>query len=87
MAYLPDFHESSTAAVKLLQGAVYADDAKSWDLTLAHRSRLETYFGRVGLALVIDEGEGFAYLRQLEEHEVPNGYENLPKLIRNFKFY
>ncbi len=82
MSYLPDFHESSVAAVKLLQGAVYLDDAKAWDLLLANRSRLESYFGRIGLVLVIDEPEGFAYLRQLEEHELPDGYDRMPKLIR-----
>jgi len=82
MSYLPDFHDSSIAAVKLLQGAVYADDAKAWDLLITHRSRLESYFGRIGLVLVIDEPEGFAYLRQLEEHELPEEYERMPKLIR-----
>lgn len=82
MTQLPDFHESSIAAVRLLQGAVYLDEPKAWDLLLSHRSRLENYFGRVGLALVIDEPEGFAYLRQLEEEELPDGYDRLPKLIR-----
>lgn len=82
MNQLPEFHESSIAAVRLLQGAVYLDEAKAWDLVLSHRSRLENYFGRVGLALVIDEPEGFAYLRQLEEEELPDGYDRLPKLIR-----
>jgi hypothetical protein len=79
---LPEFHESSIAAVKLLQGAVYMDDAKGWDIILSNRSRLESYFGRLGLVMVIDEPEGFAYLRQLEEHEFPDGYDRMPKLIR-----
>jgi hypothetical protein len=82
MSQLPDFHESSIPAVRLLQGAVYMDDPKTWDLVLSHRARLENYFGRVGLALVIDEPEGFAYLRQLEEEELAEGYDRLPKLIR-----
>jgi hypothetical protein len=82
MSYLPEFHESSIAAVKLLQGAVYIDDAKAWDIILSNRSRLESYFGRLGLVMVIDEPEGFAYLRQLEEHEFPDGYDRMPKMIR-----
>jgi hypothetical protein len=82
MSQLPEFHESNIAAVRLLQGAVYLDEPKTWDLVLSHRSRLENYFGRVGLALVVDEPEGFAYLRQLEEEELPEGFERLPKLIR-----
>ncbi len=82
MGYLPDFHESSVAAVRLLQGAVYLDDTKSWDLVLAHKSRLESYFARIGLVVIIDEPEGFAYVRQIEEHEFPEGYEKMPKLLR-----
>ena len=82
MAHLPEYHESTLPAVRLLQGAVYADDSKTWDLLMANRTRLETYFGRVGLLMVVDEPEGFAYLRQIEEEELPDGYENMPKLIR-----
>jgi len=82
MSQLPEFHEASIPSVKLLQGAVYADDRRTWDLVLTHRTRLEGYFHRVGLALVIDEAEGFAYRRQLEEEELPDDYERMPKLIR-----
>ncbi len=82
MGYLPDFHESSIPAVRLLQGALYADDERGWNLLLSNKAKLEQYFGRVGLALVVDEAEGFAYLRQLEDDELPGEYESLPKLIR-----
>lgn len=82
MGYLPEFHDSSIASVRLLQGAVYLDDTKTWDLVLANKSRLETYFSRIGLVLVIDEPEGFAYLRQIEDHEFPEGYERMPKMLR-----
>lgn len=81
---LPDFDESSIAAVHLLQGVVYRDEERTWDLVLNHRSRLDAYFGRIGLRLVIDEGEGFAFLRQLDDGELENvrGYDQLPKLFR-----
>ncbi|MEM0970751.1 MAG: DUF4194 domain-containing protein [Verrucomicrobiota bacterium] len=79
---LPDFHDSSIPSVKLLQGALYADDSKTWDLLLTHRSKIESYFGRVGLLLIVDELEGFAYLRQMEEEDLPQDYERMPKLIR-----
>lgn len=81
---LPEFDESSIAAVHLLQGAVYQDEERTWDLVIGHRSRLDAYFGRIGLRLVIDEGEGFAFLRQLDEGELDNvhGYDQLPKLFR-----
>ena len=81
---LPEFDESSIVAVHLLQGVVYQDEERVWDLVLNHRSRLDAYFGRLGLRLVVDEGEGFAFLRQLDDSELENvrGYDQVPKLFR-----
>lgn len=79
---LPEFHESSLAAIRLLQGVVYSEDEKVWAPLLSHKSRLENYFARLGLTLVVDEPDGFAYLRQLGEDDArPVGYEKLPVLI------
>lgn len=60
---LPEFREWSIAAVHLLQGVVYEDSPRVWDVMLASRSQLENYFARLGLLLVVDEPEGLAYLR------------------------
>jgi len=79
---LPEFRPWSIAAVRLLQGVVYADDACIWNLVLTQQTPLATWFGRIGLLLVVDEPEGLAYLRQLSESEVPPEYEALPKLFR-----
>jgi hypothetical protein len=81
-ASLPEFREWSIGAVRLLQGVVYHDDGPVWGLVCSNRSRLEEYFARVGLAVVVDETEGFAFLRQLEDDEVGDGYGDLPKLFR-----
>ena len=80
---LANFDESSIAAVHLLQGIVYHDEGRVWELTLNHRTRLDPYFNRIGLRLVIDEAEGFAFLRQLEDGELDQvrGYDQLPKLF------
>ncbi len=80
-ASLPELEDWSIAAVRLMQGVVYADDGPVWDIVLSHQSRLEDYFARLGLLMVLDEPEGFAYLRQLDEDELPAGYERLPKLF------
>lgn len=79
----PDFDESSIAAVHLLQGAVYSDETRIWDLLLSHQTRLDSYFNRIGLRLVVDEAEGFAFLRQLDDDELNNvrDYDQLPKLF------
>jgi Domain of unknown function (DUF4194) len=79
---LPEFREWSMGAVRLLQGVVYADDGPVWPIVCSHRSRLDEYFARIGLALIVDEAEGFAFLRQLEEDESGPGYDALPKLFR-----
>jgi hypothetical protein len=82
--HLADFDESSIAAVHLLQGVVYHDEGHVWELVLNHQTRLDSYFNRIGLRLVIDEAEGFAFLRQLEDGELEHvrGYDQLPKLFR-----
>lgn len=79
---LPEFKPWSIAAVRLLQGVVYSDDSRTWDLMLSNQSPLATYFGRLGLLLIVDEPEGLAYLRQLADNELPPEYESLPKLFR-----
>jgi hypothetical protein len=79
---LPEFREWSIAAVRLLQGVVYSDDETVWNSVLSSRSQLESYVARLGLLLVVDETEGLAYIRQAEQDELPEGYEQLPKLFR-----
>ena len=79
---LPEFRDWSIAAVHLLRGVVESDDGRTWDILLSHRASLEGYFARIGLMLVVDEAEGFAYLRQFAEEHLPDGYNALPKLFR-----
>lgn len=80
---LPEFRDWSVPAVWLLRGVVYAEDEHPWNLLLSNVSRLEEYFARLGLRLVVNEPEGMAYLRQLEEDELAAGYETLPRLFRS----
>lgn len=79
---LPEFREWGIAAVKLLQGVIYSDEPRPWEFVLTSRSQLTSFFARLGLLLVVDEPEGLAYLRQLTDDELPDGYERLPKLFR-----
>ena len=78
----PEFRDWSIAAVRLLQGVVYSDDANTWDIVLRSRSALEAYFSRLALMLIIDEPEGYAFLRQWNDSECPAGYEDVPRLVR-----
>lgn len=78
---LPAYKDWSFAAVRLLQGAVYSDDT-AWDLVLRYQSPLADYFARIGLLLAVDEPEGLAYIRQMNEDEATDEYLNLPRLFR-----
>lgn len=79
----PEFREWSVAAVALLKGVVYADDVRVWGIVNANVSALETFFARLGLRMMVEEGEGMVYLRQLTEAESPDGYADLPRLFRS----
>ena len=75
--------EWSAAAVRLLQGVVYHDDnARTWDVLLRSISPLTEYFSKIGLLLVVDEAEGMAYLRQLDEDEMAAETDTVPRLFR-----
>ena len=79
---LPEFREMGIAAVRLLQGVLYAEEVSAWDALLANEVELANYFAKIGLVVVVDRGEGLAYLRQLAEDERTGGYEKLPRLFR-----
>lgn len=79
---LPEFREMGIAAVRLMQGVLYAEDEDAWAILLAYESDLTDHFALVGLTVVIDRGEGLAYLRQLGDDERAAGYERLPRLFR-----
>ena len=75
-------HPSSLASVRLLQGVVYSNEPQPWEQILSYRSDLEDYFARIGLALVVDEADGFAYLRQWSDEERDDAGGALPRLFR-----
>jgi hypothetical protein len=79
---IPEFREWSIAAVRLFQGVIYSDEQRTWEILLRSRTALEQHFARLGLLLVVDEPEGYAFLRQWTEDEWPEGWDSLPKLMR-----
>lgn len=73
----------SPVAVRLLQGVVYHDDSRDmWEQLLENVSPLTEYFGKLGLLLVVNEPDAMAYLRQLDEEEIPMDYPSIPRLFR-----
>ncbi|NJO84806.1 MAG: DUF4194 domain-containing protein [Blastochloris sp.] len=71
------------ALIRLLQGFVYDDDTEAWELLLRYQQAVEDYFGRMGLAVYVNEGDGFAYLSQPPDIEDERGAAIvLPRLTR-----
>jgi len=67
------------AIIALLKGIVYRDnDEILWQALLELQARAREYFKVMGLELLLDEAEGYAWLRQQATVE---GEEPLPRLI------
>lgn len=77
---MSDEHGIATAIIRLLQGVVYRESAEDSWLTLARSGAgVRDHFARIGVDVVVDEDEGYAYLRSRPQTE---GEEPLPRLVR-----
>lgn len=67
--------------VKLMQGVVYRDQHEAvWQDLLGLRAQVVDYLKVIGLTLEVDEAEGYAFLRQLDEEK--EGRAAVGKLIQ-----
>lgn len=55
----------ASVIVRLLSSEIYESE-KIWESLLEHRLPIMDYFARIGLEVIIDQREGFAFLKQLE---------------------
>lgn len=51
--------------VKLLQDVIYSDD-KLWENLLNYQVIIMSYFEKIGLELIVDKADGYAFLKQVE---------------------
>lgn len=70
------------AVLKLMQGVVYADETAVWNLLLSSQAAVADYLARVGLELLVDEPDGYAYVRQPELEDDEGQHVALPRLTR-----
>ena len=76
----PDIDPLGRVAVRLLQGVVFRDrDPGLWEELIGLRARVRDYMAVPGLELVIDEGEGYAYLHSKGDEGEDN--RAVPRLI------
>ena len=75
-------HDLSAVVVPLLKGVVYQDENPSrWNALLNLQARVRDYVGVLGLELLLDDAEGYAFLRAKTEGEEESAPGNLPRLV------
>jgi hypothetical protein len=75
----------SLLVIPLLKGVIYRDETTAqntgqWNALLDLQARVRDYVAVMGLELVLDEAEGYAFLRARPQEEDDNA-ENLPRLV------
>jgi len=78
----PVVREAAPPKIALMRGPVYHDDPV-WGALLKHRPDVIRYFAEVGVRLVVDTTDGFAYLDQAEDGEPGSEW---PKLLYRDRF-
>lgn len=68
----------ATAVIRLMQGVVY-QESEDFDDLRRHLGAVRDHFATIGIDVVVDENEGYSYLRTREPEE---GEEPLPRLVR-----
>lgn len=77
---MSDTRVVGSAIIRLMQGVVYREsDEDTWLALERFGAGVRDHFGAIGVDVVVDEGEGYAYLRSRPEVE---GEEGLPRLVR-----
>ena len=74
-------NEISVTIVTLLKGILYREDnLEIWSSLWEHQAAISDYVAVMGLALMVDEAEGYAYIRSLEKED-EGGLSTVPRLI------
>ncbi len=73
--------EFSSVVVTLLKGVLYQEENPGlWNLLLQLQTHLRDYVGVLGLELLLDEAEGYAFLRSRQE-ENEDEQSAIPRLV------
>lgn len=72
------FPPASFVKAKLLREPVYREDGELWLTLRGQQDEIRHYFRQIGQELVVDEAEGYAFIRQLDLE----GEERIPRLVQ-----
>ena len=77
----PETHTLSSVIISLLKGVVYQEsDPRFWNALLNLQTSARDFVAVLGLELVLDEAEGYAFLRSKSE-AYDDATEKLPRLV------
>jgi hypothetical protein len=72
----------SILAITLLKGVIYRDgDERQWGALLNLQARVRDYVSVLGLELVLDEAEGYAFLKSRSDPAEADASPKLPRLV------
>lgn len=78
MSHLDDL-AFSRAVVALFKNVVFKEaDQEHWEVITAQKNKVEDYVRKIGLTLIVDEMDGYGYLKQRSYGE---GEEEIPRLV------
>lgn len=69
----------ANVVIRLLQGVIYDDNKTVWNELISFQIPVQNYFGQIGIQLIFNEKDGFAYISQPEDSE---NNQKLPRLTR-----
>jgi len=76
----PEEHAVAAAIIKLMQGVVYREsDGDTWSTLEHHPAPVRDHFTTIGVNVLMDDTEGYAYLQSEPEDD---GAEQLPRLVK-----
>lgn len=61
--------EYAVALKSLIKGAVYREDESAWNQVISFGSSIRGFFEKLGLDVLIDEQEGFAFLKSITSED------------------
>lgn len=77
---MSDEHATGSAIIRLMRGVVYRESDEDTWLTLERSGAgVRDHFAAIGVEVVVDDVEGYAYLRSRPEAD---GEEAMPRLVR-----
>jgi hypothetical protein len=73
------FREAAFVKARLFRDPMYrGDDPALWSVLRSSLEEVRGFFRQIGQEVVFDEGEGYAFIRQIE----PQGDERVPRLVQ-----